>query len=321
MAEMTAPAWAIEDRHLEHARELARTYLLHTPLVPAPALGRRVLLKLETEQHTGSFKVRGALARLAAGDEAERARRVVAASAGNHGMGVAWAARRLGRLATVVVPPTTPLVKRDAIAALGASIEISDEPGYDAAERVARALAEARDAVFVSPYDDPWVAAGNGGTVGLEILGGVSDVYRIVAPVGGGGLMAGLAAARSHLGRAVGLVGVQSEVTDAMHRSLEEGRAIEDPEPVDTLCEGLEGGVSPTTFALVRDAVERIDRVSEQAVADAMRWAYRTLGITMEGSAATVVAWARERPDELAAVGGAVVLVVTGRNVDSAKVA
>ena len=101
-----------------------------------------------------------------------------------------------------------------------------------------------------------------------------------------------------------------------MHRSLAEGRAVERLDPVETLAEGLEGGVSPTSFALVRDAVERVDLVTEQAIAEAMRFAYMRMGLTLEGSAATVVAWARAHADELSRTTRPVVLVVTGRNVD-----
>lgn len=315
MADMTAPAWTIEDRHLSHAVAVCRKHLLRTPLVPAPALGPYVFLKLETEQHTGSFKVRGALARMAAMDEAEAAQPVIAASAGNHGLGVAWAARRLGRRATVYVPKNAPFVKRDGIARLGARVVVTDEQGYDATERLARAAAQEDGAVFVSPYDDPWVAAGNGGTVGLEVLEGLPEVTTIVAPVGGGGLVAGLDAARRSLGRATRLVGVQSAASPAMHRSLAEGRAIEELPPAETLAEGLEGGVSQTSYALVRDAVERVDLVSEDAIADAMRFAHQSLGLTVEGSAATVIAWARAHHDTLRGP-GTPVLVITGRNAD-----
>ncbi len=312
MSRMTAPSWTIEPSHLSHARELCGRHLLRTPLVSVPSLGPDVLLKLETEQLTGSFKVRGALSRIGAMAREEDARPIVTASAGNHGLGVAWAARRLGRTARVYVPAGAPLVKRAGIAALGAEIVVTDGPGYDATERVARAAAEAEELVFVSPFDDPWVAAGNGGTVGLELFEALPEVARVVAPVGGGGLMAGLAAARRHLGRGAELVGVQSEASPAMHRSLAEGRAIEELPPATTLAEGLEGGVSSTTYALVRDAVSSVDLVAERDIAEAMRFARDTLGLTVEGSAATVLAWARDRlPD-----GGTTVLVITGRNVD-----
>jgi len=283
--------------------------------VPAPAVGPGIYLKLENEQQTGSFKVRGALARIARLVQARDDRPIYAASAGNHGLGVAYAARLFGRIATVFVPKDSPIVKREGIAAMGGRVVLSGSAGYDDTEREAKAAAEDKGALFVSPYDDPDVAAGNGGTVGLEILHALPNVDLVVAPVGGGGLMAGLAAARAMEEREVRLVGVQSEACPAMHRSLEEGRAIEAMGAPETLAGGPEGGVSPTSFALVRDAVQRIDLVSEDAIAEAIRFAYGRLGLTVEGSAATVLAWARE---QAARTSGdrTTVLVVTGRNID-----
>jgi threonine dehydratase len=309
--------WKVEAEHLERAAEVVAEHALTTPLIPLPSLGHRVWLKLETDQRTGSFKLRGALAKLASLTPSEKRRGVVTASAGNHGLGVAEAARRLGIGARVYVPKGTPIVKRDGIARLGAHVVVTDAVGYDAAEEAARQAASELDAVFVSPFDDPWVAAGNGGTVGLEVLRQLGAVDAIIAPVGGGGLMAGLAAARSAAGRdSVKLIGVQSEACPAMHRSIETGAAVEKMKADgETLAEGLEGGVSKTSFARVQEAVERIDLVSEAAIADAMRFAHETVGVTLEGSAAVVVAWAREH---LADFPGkdAVVLVLTGQNVD-----
>ncbi len=309
--------WTIDAEHLERAAHVVGKHALVTPLVPAPKLGARAWLKLETDQRTGSFKFRGAIAKLASLTPAERRLGVVAASAGNHGLGVAEAASRLGIGARVYVPKTAPLVKRDGIAGRGAHVIVSSGAGYDEAEAEARKAAEELGAVFVSPFDDPWVAAGNGGTLGAEIFAQLAKVDAVVAPVGGGGLMAGLAAARAAAGRdTVKLFGVQSEACPAMKRSIEKGEAIEAMEADgETLAEGLEGGVSKASFALVRDAVERIDTVSEEAIAEAMRFAEESLGVTVEGSAATVIAWARTHLDALEG-DDAVVLVLTGRNVD-----
>jgi len=314
---MDEPAWTIENEHLNRAAQVVTRHTWHTPLIPAPNIGARAWLKLETDQHTGSFKVRGALARLAALTPAERRATVVAASAGNHGIGLAFAAQRLGVKVRVFVAKRTPMVKRDAIAVAGAKVVVAEAEGYDEAERLAKEAAAESGAVFVSPFDDPWVAAGNGGTLGMEIFDAMSDVDAIVAPVGGGGLVAGLAAAKRRAGVEARIIGVQSEACPAMKRSLEEGHAIERMEGAETLAEGLEGGVTPTSFHHVREAVERIDLVSEEEIADAMRLAHTSMGITVEGSAATVIAWAKkhlaDEPGE-----GHVVLVVTGRNVDEA---
>ncbi|MBC8134101.1 MAG: pyridoxal-phosphate dependent enzyme, partial [Deltaproteobacteria bacterium] len=179
---------AIADR----VRRLARV----TPLVSAPALGRRtgadVWLKLESLQRTGSFKLRGAAARLAAitenRDPATGRARVIAASAGNHGLGVALAAQAFGIDATIVVSAQTPEVKRTGIAALGATVEVVGA-SYDEAESEARRRAAADPNIeFVSAFDDDYVMAGNGGLLAREMLAQLPDVEIVVVPVGGGGL-------------------------------------------------------------------------------------------------------------------------------------
>lgn len=309
--------WRIEASELERARAVVARHARRTPLVPAdPCFGDGVFLKLETEQDTGSFKLRGALAAIDALDPAARARGILTASAGNHGYGVARAASRFGVEATVFVSRSAPAVKREGIARAGARVEEVDAAGYDEVEALAREAAAARGSTFVSPFDDPRVAAGNGGTLGLEILEALPEVGAIVAPVGGGGLVAGLAAARAHGGGSFDLIGVQSAACPAMAESFEAGRALtrfSAREP--TLAEGLEGGVSPSTFAIARAMLSRLDVVPESAIAEAMRVAARVLGAPVEGSAAVGLAWAlahrdavwRRRPT---------VVVVTGRNVD-----
>lgn len=309
-----APRWTITDAHVDHAIAAVAGAAVRTPLVHAPAIGPRVHLKRETAQHTGSFKVRGALARLSALDASERARGVIASSAGNHGLGVAFAASRLGVRARVYVPQHTPRIKRDGMVRLGAEVVVTGAPGYDATERIARAAAAREGAVFVSPYDDPFVAAGNGATIGLEIWSELPGA-TVVAPVGGGGLVTGLGAARRRLGSRARVVGVQSEASPAMARSFEEGRALEVFEGGRTLAEGLEGGVSATAYHHVRAILDRVELVTEAAIADAMRFAEASLGEIVEGSAAVVVAWAREHA-AVAPGSEPLVLVLTGRNVD-----
>jgi threonine dehydratase len=304
----------IESHHLEAAREVIARTLAPTPIREAPALGEGVWIKLETEQPTGSFKVRGAVARLAALDEATRACGVVAASAGNHGMGLAWASRALGVPCTVHVPRGVARVKRDGIVALGATVVVGEHEGYDETEDEARAAAGRTGATYVSPYDDPHVASGNGGTLGLEILAALPNCATIVAPVGGGGLIVGLGAARraaSAEGR-LRIVGVQSEASPAMALSLERGEAIERYRGAPTLAEGLEGGVSARIFAAARQVLDRVELVREDEIAAAMAFARDMLGVTIEGSAAVALAWMLRRP----AVPRPTVVVLTGRNVD-----
>lgn len=306
--------WTLDAEHLEHALRVTKKHCVRTPLVPARALGDGVWMKLETEQHTGAFKVRGAFARLAKLRPQERTRGVVTASAGNHGLGVAWAARDLGIVAKVFVPKSTPAIKRDGIAFLGAEVEVLDVAGYDEADAIARARAAESGSAYISAYDDPWVSAGNGGTITVEILEALDGVKTVVVPIGGGGLAAGTAHARDVRGAAAEIVGAQSEKTDAMKRSIERGSAITSTDPVTTLCEGLEGGVSESTFELVRSGVARIELVSEAEVEDAIRFAANDLDVRVEGSAATAIAIARrERLETPCAI------VVTGSNIDAER--
>lgn len=306
-------SWAIEREHLEAASRVVSTHAVRTALVPATKLGPNVWLKLESEQKTGSFKVRGALARLAALTPEERAKGVVAASAGNHGLGVAFAARALGVEARVFVPEGAPLVKREGIARYGARVEVMDEPGYDATEARALAAAANTGEVFVSPYDDPWVAAGNGGTLAAEVFDQLTEVGAFVLPVGGGGLLAGVAAAACHMGQGAQLIGVQSEASPAMTRSLADGKAYETWESDPTFAEGLEGGVAAGSVARAEAAGVRMHLVSERAIAEAMRFAGATLGLRVEGSAAVAIAhlMANPPPPETTTV-----VIVTGKNVD-----
>jgi threonine dehydratase len=317
---MSEGTWRIERADLERAVEAVRGRARKTPLVPAPALGVGVWLKLETAQETGSFKLRGALAALTTLDAETRARGVVSASAGNHGYGIARAGELLGVRVVVFCAASTPRVKREGMAAHGATVETLDLPGYDAVEAHARREAAERGMRFVSPFDDPMVAAGNGGTIGIEILEELPSARTIVAPVGGGGLVAGLAAARRIRGASFALVGVQSEACPAMIESLARGEALLAFDGRPTLAEGLEGGVSETTFAIVRDEVARMDAVSERAIADAMRFAHVSLDLDLEGSAAVAIAWVLAHAAEIGSeVETPLVAIASGGNVDAER--
>ena len=312
-----SPAWSIDlERHLREASAAVAPHIVRTPLERAPAFGEHVWIKRETEQHTGSFKVRGALAALSAYRADVLARGAVAASAGNHGLGMAYAARALGLPVRLYVPASAARVKVDGIRALGAEIIEVDGVGYDGAEDAALRDAARTGARFISPYDDPYVACGNGGTLGLELLDALPQCATIVTPVGGGGLLLGLDAARRSRGSALRLIGVQSEASPAMLLSLARGSAIERYEADGaTLAEGLEGGVAATTFAHVQAlAGVTLITVSEREIATAMRFSRDELGVVIEGSTAVCVAFARRHARHF---DGALVVLLTGRNVDA----
>jgi threonine dehydratase len=287
-----------------------------TPLVPAPTLGRRtgadVWLKLENLQRTGSFKLRGAAARVAALALEGGGKRVIAASAGNHGLGVALAARAFGVDATVLVSAQAPEFKRAGIAAAGARVEVAGAT-YDEAEAEAKRRAAADPgAVFVSAFDDDHVIAGNGGLMAREILAQLPDVQSIVVPVGGGGLAGGIGV--EVVPRGIKILGASPASNCAMRRSLEDGRAYTTYAGGPTLAEGLEGAVSERTYAMARDYFPEISLVSELQIREAIVYAYRTLGIICEASAAPAIA---ALLDDAAPIRGRrTVVVVSGGNIE-----
>jgi len=260
---------------------------------------------------TASFKVRGALVAVRRALEAGAAG-VVAASAGNHGQGVGWAAQRLGAPATIVVPRDCPAIKLEKMRRY-ADVIVCEDAGYDAAEVFARRLAEDRGAPFVSPFDDPWVMAGNGGTIALEILDRCPDVSAVVVPVGGGGLFSGLWAAFDALAPHVQLVPVQSEASPAFTRSVAEGRWHATWPPAATLAEGLEGGAGQTSVALAIASGIGGRTVHESSIRDAMLTLHDATGVPIEGSAAVIEAARRE--GLLDDLDGEVIGILTGGNV------
>lgn len=295
-----------------------------TPLLESPILservGRPVLLKLESLQVTGSFKVRGAASRLGALTPEERRLGVVACSSGNHGRAVAWVAGRLGIPATVCVPDWVDPVKLDGIRASGAQAVLAG-PTYDLAEAHALELARSSGRPFVSAYDDPWVIAGQG-TLALEVLDALGEPpAAILAPLSGGGLMGGIAGAlRRRLGEgAPRTVAVTAERASVMLASLRAGRPVELPEE-ETVAGALSGGIgldNAWSFPLVRDLVDEHVVVTEASLREAMAFAFRELRLVVEGGGAAALAallsgaW-RPKPGPEP---GPVVAVVSGGNV------
>lgn len=308
-------AYTVDLDLIHRAREVVTLHqLIQTRVVPSPPLserlGRLVILKCECEQRTGSFKVRGALVCLASLQGEDRHRGVVAASAGNHGLGVAWACRVLGIPGLVVVPEGVARNKLERLREMLIKVRLHGV-GYDQAEAYARELAREAEATFVSPFDDPLVIAGNGGTVGLEIMEQLPECSTVVTPVGGGGLASGLAIA---VGSGVKVVGVNTEASPAMALSLSEGRVHHTYPSAPTLAEGLEGGVSDNSAALCGRHLHSMEVVSEESIAKAIRLVARTHGLVIEGSAAVGVAAILEGkpiPGD-----GPVCVVLTGRNID-----
>lgn len=299
---------------LQAARRLDRL-VLDTPLEPAPTLSERagadVLLKLENRQRTGSFKLRGALNAIGALSDAERRRGLVTASAGNHGLGVAHAARALNVHATVFVPAGAPETKRRRIRRLGAELR-EIEGGYDDAHAEAERFAARAGAVYVHAFSEPAVVAGQG-TVGLEILRVRPDIGTIVVPVGGGGLAGGIGVIARALGGAR-VVGVQSDATRTMYDSLAAGHPTS-TRAATTICDGLAGDVDARSLALVRAVVDEVVLVEERRVRETVRALYEDEGVVAEGSGA--VAAAAVQAGLVDSRGAPVAVVVSGGNVDA----
>jgi threonine dehydratase len=289
-----------------------------TPLVRSAGLSERagadVYLKCEHRQRTGSFKIRGAYNALATLSDDERQRGVVASSAGNHGLGLAWAAKTLGVRAKLFVPATAPAVKREGIARLGADVDAT-QPDYDAAHRVAEAYAREHDMTFINPCAGEALLAGQG-TVGLEIIEELPGVATLVVPVGGGGLAGGIAALVRTVAPRVRVVGVQSVKTNAMAASLAAGHRV-DVAVTPTLADGLAGQVDEDGFAIGRASLDEIATVTEQEIAEAIAWLSHEHDMRVEGSAAVGVALLRRAQARPA--GSPIAVVVTGGNIDDTR--
>jgi threonine dehydratase len=304
-------------KHIYEARAAIQGIACRTPLVPAAKLSApdcQVLLKLETAQPTGAFKIRGAANALARLGAEERRRGVVCASTGNHGRAVAYAAARLGVPACVCLSHLVPAIKLAAIQALGAEVRVIGQSQDDAQAEVERLVAE-EGRVELPPFDHPDIIAGQG-TIGLELLEDCPDLDTVVVPLSGGGLMAGIALAIKSASPSIRVVGVCMERGAAMHRSLLAGRPVEVAEEP-TLADSLGGGIglgNRHTFAMVRDLVDEVVLLSEAQIAGAMRALFLQEGWVAEGGGAVGIAPLLE--PGLAVLGRRVAVVISGRNVD-----
>jgi len=288
-----------------------------TPLEPSEGLSRRmgvpVDLKLESLQVTGSFKLRGAwFAVHRLGDAARRG--VATCSAGNHGLGLAWAAREAGVRARVYVPASVDKAKEAGLMALGAEVVKSPYDGFDDTEEWALDRCRTDGLPYVSAYDDEAVMAGNGGSLGLEILAQAPDVRTVVLPVGGGGMAGGLSVPFTEAVPGGTLVAAQLASSPALVRSLEAGYAVTRMPHVETLAGGLEGGLGRLPFPLLQRSVSQVVTSDEEAVWDAVRWMLEEHRLLVEPSAAVAVAACLS--GEVRAVGRTVV-VISGRNVST----
>ena len=302
---------------IEAARQLIQDGVNVTPCKYSEPLSRltgcELSLKLENLQKTGAYKVRGALNKIRSLSAEQRAAGVIAASAGNHAQGVARAAQLMGMRAVIVMPETTPLAKIRGTLAFGAEIVLHGS-GYDEACGKALELQQEHGYTFIHAFDDPLVIAGQG-TIGLELLEQAPEMDVIVAPVGGGGVIAGIAVAVKQIRPEVRIVGVETALLPAMQASLEAGRITPLP-AAKTLADGISVSVvGSNTFPIAREYVEEIVTVTEEEIANAVLTLLEREKTLAEGAGA--VSFAAVQHGKIKDIAGKnVVVLVTGGNID-----
>jgi threonine dehydratase len=291
-----------------------------TPLERSEPLSREfgadVHVKWECDQITGSFKLRGALNKLRSLGPEERARGVVSASTGNHGLAISHAAKLEGIGLKLFLPETVAEVKKKRIEALGVDVEIAGE-SCDRAEAVAREFAARHGRVFVSPYNDRDIVFG-AGTTGLELAAGLARFDDVLVPVGGGGLIAGIAGYLKAVRPGVRIVGVEPETSAFMAASLAAGRLIGIDER-ESVADAVAGGIEPgsITFPICRDLVDAIEVVPEALIVRALVLVRERHGRMIEGAGALPFAALLRSPAQWA--GRTVVAVVSGGNISPGR--
>jgi threonine dehydratase len=294
--------------------------VVRTPAVPAPRIAeatgaREVVLKLENQQYTGSFKDRGAYNKLASLDAAAKKAGVIAMSAGNHAQGVAYHAQRLKVPATIVMPQGTPFTKVERTASFGARVLLEGD-SIDAAAVFARERAAREGLSFVHPYDDPLIIAGQG-TIGLELMTDCPDLDTIVVPIGGGGVMSGVAIAATSLKPGIRMIGVEAALYPSMHHAI---RNLQPANGGQTIAEGI-AVKSPgkLTRAIIADLVSELLLVQEDALERAVQMLAEQQKVIAEGAGAAGLAAMIAHPELFA--GQRVGLVICGGNIDSRMLA
>jgi len=301
---------------IQQARERIRGRIYTSPCAASETISRmtgsRVFVKLENLQMTGSFKERGALNKLATLSPDEAKRGVITASAGNHGMAVAFHTQRLGIKATVVMPTQAPLIKVTQVRGYGAEARLFGED-YDASFAEAEKLARERNLVYIHPFNDALIIAGQG-TVGLELHEQNPDLDAVIVPVGGGGLIAGIALALKELNPKTRVIGVQCEHVPSMKAALEKGRPVQVP-PARTIADGISvRAVGEIPFEIARRYMDEIVTVGEGEIAQAVLQLLEIEKTVAEGAAAVGLAALVHKKVSLP--GKNVAVVISGGNID-----
>ncbi len=300
------------------AYERIKEYIYKTPLEESLYLGtdeQKYFFKLESTQTVKSFKIRGALNKMSTLTEEERQRGVATISSGNHGASVSYAAKLLGiKNAKVIVPETTPQAKVDKIKYYGADVMLMGS-GYDEAHAMGMSYIEENGMTYIDAYyDDPKIYGGQG-TIAVEILDQNPDIDTIVVPIGGGGLITGIAVAAKAIKPDVRIIGVQTEACPAMIRAYEDNVFYEEyPTTGDTICDALVGGVGKLSYDILKDYADDLIEVKEATIRKAVKHMIKEEKFIVEGASAATVAAVM---DDRKRIGGKnIALVMSGGNID-----
>lgn len=301
---------------IQIAKERIRGIAVNTPLSFAPNLSKlsnaNIFLKKENLQLTGAFKIRGAFNKIASLTEEERAKGVIAASAGNHAQGIAFSAHHFGIPATIVMPEATPLTKVNGVRDFGSTV-ILHGSNYDEAYGYAVEYAKKHSLSFIHPFADDEVIAGQG-TIGLEILKDIPDIDIVIVPVGGGGLISGVASAIKQIKPNVKVIGVSAVGAPAMRESFFAKKAI-DSVSVRTIADGIAvRDTSPFTLNYILESVDDIIEVSDEEIANAILFLLEKQKLVVEGAGAVGVAGILHNKIDVA--GKKVAIVLSGGNID-----
>jgi len=313
---ISAPDVRMQDIYL--AKQRIRSIVRRTPLVQSPLLtsrvGNSVYLKLESLQETGSFKIRGAANKMLSLTEEEKTRGVVTGSSGNHGLAVAFLARRLNINAVICISAQAPGNKVDAIRRLGAEVVVHGK-SYDESVSHAVQLTEERGLTMIDSFDDPDVITGQG-TIGLELLEDLPEIDTVIVPLAGGGLLCGIALALKSTNPAIQVIGVSMERAPVMYYSLKAGAPMEMKEE-ETIAHALAGGLGQNnlyTFRMAQEYVDDVVLVSEEAITEAMVFALKHHHLVVEGAGAVGIAALLH--DRVKEIGRNVAVVISGSNVN-----
>lgn len=294
------------------AKEILKDIISKTPLVHADKIHDNLWIKSENLQRTGAFKLRGAYYKLSQLNDEEKRRGVVAASAGNHAQGIGYACQKMGIVGTIVMPKTAPLSKIEATRCYGVHVELQGDT-FDDAYAYAKNLQKITKAIFIEPFNDECIIAGQG-TIGLEILEKLPDVDIVIVPIGGGGLISGIAAAIKIMRPDCRVIGVQSEQAPSMKRSLEEQQMIT-LENVATIADGIAVKTPGSiTYDLCNTYVDEIVTVSEEEIAAAILVLLEKMKMVAEGAGAASIAAAMFNKVDI--THHTCVAVLSGGNID-----